>query len=166
MTLQAALLAEFDQEMAGTRKALERIPTDKLTWKPHEKSFTIGSLAGHLAELPNWAKSTLEADEINLKGPFDRKPPETTQQVLDTFDRNVSAARELLAATNDATLGENWSLKVEDKVMFTMPRTQVLRSFVLSHTIHHRGQLTVYLRLLDVAVPAIYGPSADERSMF
>ncbi|MCX6599913.1 MAG: DinB family protein [Acidobacteria bacterium] len=166
MTLQASFLGEFDMEMASTRKALERIPTDKLTWRPHEKSFTLASLAGHLIELPGWAKSTIVADELNLKGPFDRKPPESTEQILEIFDRNVAAARELLAATNDATLLENWTLKVEDKTMFTMPRTQVLRGFVLSHTIHHRGQLTVYLRLLDVAVPAIYGPTADEKSFF
>lgn len=166
MTLQAMFLAEFDSEMAGTRKTLERIPTDKLSWKPHEKSFTMASLAGHLAELPHWATSTLAADELNLKGPFERKPPESTEQILATFDRNVTAARELLAATNDATLLENWTLKVEDKPMFTMPRTQVLRAFVLSHAIHHRAQLTVYLRLLDVAVPGLYGPSADEKNFF
>lgn len=166
MSLQAAFLAEFEMEMASTRKALARIPNDKLTWKPHEKSMTLASLGAHLAELPTWAKSTLEASELNLKGPFDRKPPESTEQILASFDLNVAAAHQLLAATNDAALMENWTLKVEDKTMFTMPRTQVIRGFVLNHVIHHRGQLTVYLRLLDVAVPSIYGPSADEKSFF
>ena len=166
MSLQAALLAEFDMEMASTRKALERIPTDRLSWRPHEKSFPLGALAGHLAELPGWAKSTLEASELVLRGPFERTPPESTDQILTSFDRNVAAARALLAATNDAALAEDWTLKLEERTLFTMPRTQVLRGFVLNHTIHHRGQLTVYLRLLDVPVPAIYGPTADEKGFF
>lgn len=168
MSLSAALLPEFDREMANTRRTLERVPDDKFGWKPHEKSGTMGWLAGHLAMLPHWMTMVLSQDEFDLNPPG-RTPPQppqirNTSELLDTFDRNVSAARANIASAENAHLMENWSLLSGGRVIFTLPRTAVLRSFVLNHMVHHRGQLTVYLRLNNLPVPALYGPSADERS--
>jgi len=160
------MATEFAREMTATRKTLERIPTDKLSWKPHEKSFTIGALGQHLAQLGMWAENTLNLDELDLKGPFDQKAVESTEEILAMFDKFTEASKAAFASTDDEKLAAPWALKVEGRTLFSRPRADVIRDFVLNHGAHHRGQLTVYLRLLDVPVPAIYGPSADEKSFF
>lgn len=166
MPIAEMILPEFDQEMAGTRRALERVPMDRPDWAPHERSMKLGYLAGHLANLPAWTIMTLKQDSLDVHPPGGepyRSPEhETREDLLTTFDANVAAAREALAETPDEAFGEGWSLLRGGEVMFTMPRLAVLRSFVLNHIIHHRGQLTVYLRLNGVPVPGLYGPSADE----
>jgi uncharacterized damage-inducible protein DinB len=163
MPLNQSLLPEFGQEMANTRKALERAPDDKLAWRPHPKSGTMGWLAGHLANLPSWAAMTIKQDSFDLSAPFDRPPePTSTRQILELFDKNVAAARAAIVGAGDEQLMAPWSLRKGDHVIFTMPRIAVLRSMVLNHVIHHRGQFTMYLRLNDVPVPGLYGPSADE----
>lgn len=163
MPLVDALLPEFDHEMTTTRKALERVPEGKFDWKPHAKSFSLGALATHLANLPSWGTETLTKSEIDLPAvqqPAGALPSKT--ELMAAFDRNVAAARAAMIGRTDAELLAIWSLKRGGKTLFSMPKTAVLRSFVLSHIIHHRAQLGVYLRLLDVPVPATYGPTADE----
>jgi uncharacterized damage-inducible protein DinB len=163
VALVDALLPEFDHEMATTRTVLERLPEDKFDWKPHAKSFSLGALATHVALLPTWATETLLRAAIDLDP---NQPPHSAipsrGDLLAAFDRNVAAARAALAGKTDAELRAVWSLKRAGRTLFTMPKDAVLRSWVLNHVVHHRGQLTVYLRLLDVPVPSIYGPSADE----
>ena len=169
MALSEALLPEFDQEMANTRQTLERVPEDKLGWKPHQKSGTMGWLATHLANIPGWVTFTLDNDSLDLAPPggasVDPLPPANSRnELLEMFDKNVAAARAALAGAGDAQLAKPWSLLKGGKTVLSMPRITVLRSFVMNHTIHHRAQLGVYLRLNNVPVPAIYGPSADEGS--
>lgn len=166
MTISDALLPEFDNEMSNTRRTLERIPEDRLTWKPHEKSMTLGRLAGHVAELPGFGTTTIETDSLNLSA-REYKPLMATsrEQVLEAFDRKVAEARAAIARASDDHLMKPWSLEYQGQTLFTMPRAAVIRSMMLSHLIHHRAQLGVYLRLNDVPVPAIYGPSADETGM-
>ena len=161
MSIGTSMLEEFDREMATTRRVLERVPTDKGTWKPHEKSFAIGHLAQLVAGMPGWITMTIRSPELNLKsGPgYSFQPTET---LLAQFDKNVGEARAELAKVPDAAFDEPWSLKMGDRVLSTEPRGVVLRTHI-NHLVHHRGQLTVYLRLLDVPVPSIYGPTADER---
>ena len=166
MTIAQTFLPEFEREMASTRKVLERVPDDKLDWKAHPKSNTIGWNANHLAEIPGWVAGTLQQDSWDLD-PVDGEryqSPEFTsrQEILDLFDKNVAAAREALAATPDDAFGQEWSLKAQGKALFTMPRYDVIRSFVINHIVHHRAILTVYYRLNDIPVPALYGPSGDE----
>jgi uncharacterized damage-inducible protein DinB len=169
MAIREALLPEFDHEMANTRKTLERIPEDKLGWKPHEKSMTFGRLAGHLAELPGWAVSALDTDQFDMAPPG--QPPvqpanaASAREVLEMFDKNVANARKAIAAYPDEHFVQSWSLLAGGKTLMTMPRIAVIRTWVLSHNIHHRAQLGVYLRLNDIPVPAVYGPSADDRGM-
>ena len=160
MPTYAIPLAEFDQEMSTTRRLLERVPDGKGDWKPHPKSFPLGHLAQLVARMPGWITGTLLEPNIDLASgaPYSM---EKTAALLAEFDRNVKSAREALEQVTDAKLGEPWSLVMGDKVMFTAPRGPVTRQ-TLSHLIHHRGQLTVYLRELDVAIPSIYGPTADE----
>jgi uncharacterized damage-inducible protein DinB len=160
----ALLLPEFDHEMANTRKALERIPADRLDFRPHPKSWTLRELAAHLANLPNWASIALATTEMDLAQPFEPRPTGTKDEILAAFDGSVADARAALAGASESDLGVPWSLAKGGHVVFTTPRSAVLRSFVLSHAVHHRGQLTVYLRLVDAPVPGLYGPSADERS--
>ena len=166
MALSDGLLPEFDHEMANTRKALERVPDDKFGWKPHEKSGTMGWLANHLANLPTWTGITLGQDSFDLApadgGPPRHEPPTTREELLELFDKNVIEARATLAGASDADLFKPWSLLSGGQSLFTMPKIAVLRGLVMNHQIHHRGQLTVYLRLNDIPVPALYGPSADE----
>jgi uncharacterized damage-inducible protein DinB len=154
-------LKEFDLEMASTRKAIERVPSDKGTWKPHQKSFALGHLAQLVAGIPGWITRTLREPHIDLAGGggYSFLP---TEELLRTFDKNVREAREALAAVTGPELDSPWSLKMAEQVLFTAPKGEVVRQH-LSHLVHHRGQLTVYLRLVDVPVPQIYGPSADER---
>lgn len=166
MSLKDALLPEFDQEMATTRRLLERLPESGLGWTPHAKSMTLGHLATHLAEVPGWARPTLTQESLDLNPPGGEgyKPPvfDTRREILELFDRNVAAAREALGQTGDEAFMVPWTLLSGGQAFFTLPRVAVLRSFVLSHLIHHRGQLTVYLRLNDIPLPSVYGPTADE----
>jgi uncharacterized damage-inducible protein DinB len=166
MSLNQMLLAEFDNEMKGTRQTLERVPDDKFSWKPHAKSMELGRLSSHIAELPGWILQVFEKDslDINPPGGSGYKPPHITsrQQLLELFDRNMATGRAALAAATDPQFQQPWSLLNAGNTIFTLPRAAVLRSLVMNHMIHHRAQLGVYLRLNDVPVPALYGPSADE----
>jgi len=159
-----SMLPEFDMEMANTRKTLERVPDDKFGWKPHEKSFSLGDLATHVANIPSWAKITIETAGLDMSKPFEPPKASSRADLLKIFDENVTAARESLQGVSDAALQEMWSLRTGDEVHFSAPRIACLRGFVMNHIIHHRAQLGVYLRLNDVALPPIYGPSADEQS--
>jgi uncharacterized damage-inducible protein DinB len=169
MTIAESLLPEFDMEMAGTRKVLDRIEDDKIDWKAHEKSNTIGWVASHLAEIVGWVESTLTRDtwDIHPEGgePYRTTPLTTRQAVLDSFDANVHAARERIASTSDEEFAKSWSLLNGGQALITMPKLGVIRTWVLNHSIHHRAHLCVYLRLNDLPVPAIYGPSGDEQSL-
>jgi uncharacterized damage-inducible protein DinB len=164
MSIAESLLPEFDREMGVTRRLLERLPDDQFSWKPHDKSMTLGRLAEHLAELPDWAKVTILEGGIDLGSgrPPDYTSPSSRAAVLAMFDKNVAAARAALNGRTDAELMATWTLRSQGKVIFTMPKAMVLRGFVMNHTIHHRGQLSVFLRLRNVPVPSMYGPSADE----
>lgn len=159
----AMMLPEFDQEFAETRKTLERVPEGHFDWKPHEKSFSLRDLAVHLANIAEWLPTTLETDELDFTAAsFEPFEPGSTAEILDRFDGAVASARKALAGATPEQLSETWTLKSEGEEIFTMPKAVVLRSFVFNHNIHHRAQLGVYLRLLDVPVPGPYGPSADE----
>ena len=166
MAIRDGLLAEFQHEMGVTRKALERVPEGKSDWVPHAKSMKLGRLAGHLAELPSLVVPALSQESLDFRAPG--APPRvpyvmtTRQDLLATFDKNVSAASAAVAATDDAAFAKTFTLLAGGKQIFSLPRVAAFRGFVLNHIIHHRGQLTVYLRLNDVPVPSIYGPSADE----
>ena len=168
MPLSQSLLPEFDHEMANTRKTLERIPDDKLDWKPHAKSFAMGELATHVANLPSWVGLTVAADSFDMApGGVPLKAPlaASIADVLASFDKNVTAAREAIAGAADEHLFKPWTLLSGGNAVMSLPRIAVLRSFVMNHIIHHRAQLGVYLRLNDLPVPSIYGPSADEDVM-
>jgi uncharacterized damage-inducible protein DinB len=166
MTYADTILPEFDQEMASTRKVLERLPENKLDWRAHPKSNTIGWNANHLAEIPGWVEGTLTRlswDIAPTGGEPYQSPKLTTRQaILDLFDRNVATARAAIAAVKDEEMGKTWSLLQAGKPILTMPRAAVIRTFVLNHLIHHRAHLCVYLRLNDIPVPGMYGPSGDE----
>lgn len=165
MAIGKSLLPEFDYEMANTRKTLERVPDDKWDWKPHDKSFPMGNLATHLANLPSWGALAVSSDSFDLApGGQPVKTPElnSTAAVLAKFDENVAATRAAIAGVNDEDLFKPWTLLSNGKTIMTLPKIAVLRSFVVNHMIHHRAQLGVYLRLNDLPVPSIYGPSADE----
>ncbi|MDZ4783323.1 MAG: DinB family protein [Planctomycetia bacterium] len=166
MNYAELILPEFEQEMASTRKALERVPDDKLDWQAHPKSHTIGWNANHLAEIPGWVAGTLQGDSWDISPPGSepyRTPSLPSRAaILESFDKNVSAARKAIAAAPDASMQDNWSLLMGGRTIFTMPRASVIRSFVINHTIHHRAILLVYLRLNDVPIPGMYGPSGDE----
>ena len=156
---------EIAQEAATTKRVLERVPFDKLTWKPHPKSWDMAHLAYHLARLPNWAAETMKTNSLDYTGYEPPAAPESRQEILAQFDQGVAEARAALASASDEAYLQNWSLSANGKTFFTMPRAAIIRSFVMNHAIHHRAQLGVYLRLNDIPVPAIYGPSADEGSM-
>ena len=165
MTLAQTLLPEFDQEMGSTRRLLEVVGQADPKWKPHAKSFPLGDLSLHISNLVSWAASTLSSTELDLAPPggptWKPRSFTTADAMLAEFDANVQSARAALAAASDADLAVPWSLKKTGQVIFTMPRAQCLRFFVLNHLIHHRGQLSVYLRLCDVPLPKVYGPTAD-----
>ncbi|MEP7274022.1 MAG: DinB family protein [Acidobacteriota bacterium] len=165
MAISAALLPEFDHEMANTRKTLERVPDDKFEWRPHAKSAAMGGLATHLANLPSWAALAVTSDSFDIApdGQQFRVPPAATQsELLEIFDKNVATARSSIADASDEELLKPWSLLSNGRTVMTLPRIAVVRGFVLNHSIHHRAQLGVYLRLNDLPVPSLYGPSADE----
>ena len=166
MALRDALLPEFDHEMANTRKTLERVPDDKLDWKPHVKSTAMGGLATHLSNLPTWTNYTIDENSLDLAPGGKPLPPapavKSRTELLEVFDSNVAKARTAIAAASDEDLFQPWTLMNNGKEILTLPKVAVLRSFVMNHNIHHRAQLGVYLRLNDIPVPSIYGPSADE----
>jgi uncharacterized damage-inducible protein DinB len=169
MGLSQALLPEFDHEMANTRRTLERVPDEKFDWKPHEKSMPMGGLATHLANLLTWAIYAINKDSIDIAPPGGeplRTPPANSrQEVLETFDKNLAEARGAIAGASDEHLLKPWALLSGGKTIMTLPRIALLRSFIMNHSIHHRAQLGVYLRLNDISVPSIYGASADEGMM-
>lgn len=160
MSIAQSLLPEFDQEMATTRRLLERVPSDRGPWKPHEKSFPLGHLAQLVSGMPGWITNALQETELDL-GQFPGYSFETTETLLAEFDRHVREARAALAASQDEDYAVSWSLKHGDQIIFEAPRGAVVRMHI-NHLIHHRGQLSVYLRLNDVPIPSIYGPTADE----
>ena len=165
MGLSESLLPEFDNEMKNTRKTLERVPDDKFAWKPHEKSFAMGALAGHLANLPSWGSLTIGSDSFDMSPggePLKQQPLNSGKDVLAMFDDNVAKTRSAIVGASDQDLFKPWTLMSNGKTLMTMPKIAVLRNFVMNHMIHHRAQLGVYLRLNDIPVPSIYGPSADE----
>ena len=166
MTISQTLLPEFDNEMANTRKTLERVPDDKFAWKPHPKSFALGPLANHVATLVGWTTDTIGKDSFDLAPPGGQgyRPPQAASraELLSVFDDGVAKARAALAGASDEELLKPWSLLNGGQLLMTMPRAAVIRNFVLNHIIHHRAQLGVYLRLNEIPVPSIYGPSADE----
>jgi uncharacterized damage-inducible protein DinB len=161
MSTPAIALKEFDEEMATTRRLLERVPSEKGEWKPHPKSFSLGHLAQLVAWMPGWIPQVLHEPHIDLAqgGSYSY---EKTETLLQQFDQNVAAAHEALAEVVGDALNEPWSLKQDDNVLLTSPRGEVTRQ-TLRHLVHHRGQLTVYLRLIDIPIPSIYGPTADEK---
>jgi uncharacterized damage-inducible protein DinB len=167
MLIRDALLPEFDQETATTRRLLERIPDDKFGFKPHPKSMDMATLATHLAEMTSWTVDAIEKDFFDLAAgdPSQRKIAATRAELLEMWDKAVTGARAALAKAEDGPLLRPWSLKKGDTVLLTMPKVAVLRTWVFNHCVHHRGQLSVYLRLNDIPVPSIYGPSADEAGM-
>ncbi len=164
--LATAFLAELDNEAKTTRACLERVPMDKYDWKPHEKSMTFGRLAVHCAEMFGWTKETLTQDGLDFATadmtPFE---PKTTEELLAFFDDHIAKAKTILGETSDETFLTDWTMRNGEQIYMTMPKVAVMRSFVMNHIVHHRGQLTVYLRLNDIPVPPIYGPSADEGQM-
>ncbi len=167
MSISQSFLLEIDQEMAKTRTSLERVPKDRADFAPHEKSMTLGKLAMHLAEMVGWGADTLTSTEFDVSppdGPAYQSPTFTTrEELLAIFDANLERLRSGVAKLEDDAWAEIWTLKGGDQVYFSMPRGAVMRVMILNHLIHHRAQLGVYLRLLGVPVPAIYGPTADEQ---
>jgi len=163
MRLIDLLIAEFEHEVRTTRPHLERLPGDQLDWRPHKKSFTAGGLASHIVDCVGWTESIFGADEFAID-PAAFKPYDATSvaDLLQTFDDKVAAGSRVLSSAADADLMRPWRLKVMGRVRFEKPKVVVFRDFTLSHVIHHRGQLSVYLRLLNVPVPGSYGPTADE----
>jgi uncharacterized damage-inducible protein DinB len=162
MSIAQSLLPEYDQEMANTRKMLERIPENKLDYKPDPKSMSMGQLAGHVAEMCGWFASMMEGPALDIPEGFKPFIATSKKQLLDKFDENVAATRAALAAAGDQALMQDWSLKFAGNTMFTMPRIACYRTMIMNHVIHHRAQLSVYYRLNGVPVPGMYGPSADE----
>jgi uncharacterized damage-inducible protein DinB len=165
LTISQSFLGEFDHEMAGTRKTLERLPEGKFDFKPHEKSPTMGWMAAHLAQMTHWGTLICKESSVDLAAPeHQERPPQptTAQEAVAAFDKNAAEFRAALEQTTDEQMMQPWSLKMGEQTFFTMPRVAALRGFVFNHIIHHRAQLTVYLRMNGVPVPALYGPSADE----
>lgn len=163
MKLIDSLIIEFEREAQTTRKHFARLPNDKLNWRPHDKSFTAGALASHITEMITWTDAIFNQDELDFD-PSTYKPYAATSaaELLKTFDDNVARAKQVLAAAAEESLAQPWSLKIMGRVQFEKPKATIFRDFTLSHLIHHRGQFSVYLRLLDIPVPGSYGPTADE----
>jgi uncharacterized damage-inducible protein DinB len=165
MSFAGILLPEFDHEMASTRALLERVPEADADWRPHPKSYSLGDLAAHIARIPQWGRYVFEQPELDFGAPANaalaRARFTTTAELMDRFDSNVREARTALAAAPDESMRTKWALRNGETTIFSLPRAAVFRGFILSHMIHHRGQLSVYLRLRDVALPSIYGPTAD-----
>lgn len=163
MGKSAAYIAELEHEAIGTLKYLECVPNDKLTWKPHEKSMDMGTLTKHVAEMPHYIYLTLAKDELDFaKEPYDFSPLASNEAAIQEFKKGYDAAMEILKTTSDEQLMQPWTMRNGADIYFTMPRIAVLRTFCMNHLYHHRGQLSVYLRLNDIKLPGIIGPSADE----
>ncbi|HKA24473.1 MAG TPA: DinB family protein [Candidatus Eisenbacteria bacterium] len=163
MSIGAALIPEFDHEMATTRRMLERVPSDKGQWKPHPKSFPLGHLAQLLSWMPGWIDNAVREDSLDL-AQTPKYSFEKTERLLADFDAHVKSARQALSGVSDETLAKPWSLSNGSQVYMTLPKSAIIRNHI-THLSHHRGQMSVYLRLLDVPVPMVYGPTADERMM-
>jgi uncharacterized damage-inducible protein DinB len=166
MAIKDVLLPEYDHEMGTTRRLLDRVPEAEFAWKPHDKSMTLGQLSGHLANIPMWCSTILDGTGFDLTtagDPARPQAPASRAALLAEFDEKVTAARQSLTARTDAELTVPWTLRRGSQEIFTMPRISVLRTFVMNHSIHHRGQLSVYLRLKNVPLPPMYGPTADEQ---
>lgn len=164
MSLNTALIGELKHEGTNTRKLLERVPSGSMDWAPHERSMKLGRLAKHIAELNLWVERILNSDEFDFAtASFNNLMPENTEAILKIFDEKLAEAAAALETATEERLNEKWIVKRGGHVMFELPRKIALRSFAYNHIYHHRGQLTVYLRLLNVPVPGLYGPSADER---
>ena len=158
-----SLLPEFDQETAATRRVLERVPDAALEWRPHAKSFNMGELATHLSRLPHWGTLILKQDSYDLatSGPRSQALP-TIAAILSQFDANVREVRATLVEMTDGQLLQPWTLRRGDRIVMSVPKVSAVRGFVVRHLVHHRGQMTVYLRMNDVPLPPLYGPTADE----
>ncbi|MCA8977457.1 MAG: DinB family protein [Planctomycetes bacterium] len=165
MSIAQSLLPELQHEAATTRRVLERVPEASFAWQPHPKSMSLHDLAAHVANIFSWGKMTLATSELDVARPFPPRAFATTGALLADLDANVEAYRAALAQATDADLCADWTFRAGSQVFFVQPKVAVLRGFVTNHLIHHRGQLSVYLRLLDVPVPSIYGPSADDDPM-
>jgi len=164
MAISQALLSEFDREMATTRKMLERFPEDKVEWRPHETCMTLGRLAGHVAEISGWTVPTMTEDKLELdRNQVTPNIVKKRDEALKQFDETVKNAREVLAGASDETFMKPWTFVAGGKTIFTLPKIAVMRSFVMNHLIHHRGQLAAFYRIAGVPVPSIYGPSKDEQ---
>lgn len=165
MPIAAAMLPEFDDEMAATRRVLALVPDDQADWRPHPKSFTLGEIARHVANMALWGTMTIRHDEMDLASPEASRsmPFAGTDALLAEFDRSTTDFRGALAGTSDERMMAGWTLRHGSHQIFTLPRVGVLRTSVINHMIHHRGQLTVYLRMLDVPLPDLYGPTADTK---
>lgn len=163
MAMRQGMIMELQHEAANSRKMLERVPMEKADWKPHDKSMTIGRLATHVAELPNWTLVTLNSDELDWEK-FDYKPNivNNTEELIALLDKNVAAATAALENATDEDMMKPWTMRKGEQVFFTLPKAAVIRNFSMNHGYHHRGQLSVYLRLNNVSVPGMFGPSADE----
>ncbi len=166
MTLSELILPEFEEEMAGTRRVLERVPNDKLSWKAHPKSNTIGWVASHLVEIPGWVEGTMTQTEWDVRPaggePYRSPQLGSREEMLAMFDQNVATASRHIKAAKDEDYDQSWSLLSAGEVIMTMPRLKVIRTWVINHSIHHRAFLCAYLRLNDIPVPGLYGPSGDE----
>ncbi len=162
MSFSKALLPEFDEEMKNTRKILECVPDGKFDYQPHPKSMAMGRLATHVAELPGWATTTLDTEVFEIGSDFKPTIATTRAELLQMFDKSAAGAREKIAAATDEDWQKTWTFKFDGKAVMSMPRSAVMRGVVMNHLIHHRAQLGVFLRLNDVAIPGMYGPSADE----
>jgi len=163
MPISELLVTEWDQEGANTRKALERVPAEKWDWKPHPKSGTLGWMASHIATLPHFAITTIKTSEFEIEG-GERPKVDGHSQLLPVFDEQLRKGHEAIASVTDEQLRQTWTLKWKGQVLFAMPKYNVVRGMCFNHIIHHRAQLTMYLRTLDIPVPALYGPSADEQN--
>ena len=164
MAINHSFSAELEHEGSNTRKMLERVPAEHFNWKPHEKSYSLGILATHIAELPTWVGYTLEADELDFATMNYKAPAvSSSSDLMKLFEENLAEAKEDLNDVPDETFMKNWALRNGGQIYFTMPKIAVLRNMVFNHIVHHRAQLGVYLRLLDIPVPGMYGPTADEK---
>jgi uncharacterized damage-inducible protein DinB len=162
MALIDSVLEEVTREAGSTRRVLERVPSDKLGWRPHQKSKSIGELAWHVASIPGRIAKLVQQDDVDVTSVKQEPMPETTTGLVEGFDRHLAEAKELLARLDDSALSRITTMRRGDFKIFSGPKLALLRTVMLNHTYHHRGQLSVYLRLLDVPVPSIYGPTADE----
>jgi uncharacterized damage-inducible protein DinB len=166
MSISQMLLPEFEQEMASTRKILERVPDGHFDYKPHPKSMPLGRLASHIAEMPSWAAHTIEQELLELQPGQQPFMANSRKELLESFDKNVAEARNKIAGVSDEELQKTWTMKFGGKEVLSMPRSSVLRIVVMNHMIHHRAQLGVYLRLNEIEIPGMYGPSADEQKFW